>query len=439
MSNEIEQIVLADTAANIAEQPPRRRGIFGWRRRSKLPAEPLTHCENCGTPLAGEFCAQCGQHAIDYRRSLFRVLLDALDSFLNWDTKFLHSLNVLLIHPWRLTNDFNAGRRARYVHPLRLYLIASIIFFLLARAINWETPSSIDLTPQDRTELAASLAKLTGPESPLSPEQREQIEAARTKIAEARGALTDSERNELKKAFRTFVKSTVRKNITPEERVKMSRMIARIPEPEDIQDIPDPPIPSIDTEPGGQPPPAPSISVPPKPKKQDNKFHLTVGPDNRDKTPFETWLEQQIKEKIGEDGTRAKLFMETVRSNIPAMMLCCVPLFAFILKMLYIRQRRYYVEHLVYALHIHSFLYVGVIITSLLSMGATKTVPVLSGWIIGLMSCALLVQIFRSIRRVYGQGWFFSLVKFLFGGFVYFVILVLAIAATTFVTLLLPS
>src|SRR5688572_5046044 len=221
MSNEIEQIVLADTAANIAEEPPKRRGIFGWRRRSKLPEQPLTHCENCGTPLAGEFCSQCGQHAIDYRRSLFRVLLDALDSFLNWDTKFLHSLNVLLLHPWRLTNDFNAGRRARYVHPLRLYLIASIIFFLLARAINWETPASVDLTPQDRTELAASLAKLTGPESPLSPEQREQIEAARTKIADAQGALTDSERNELKKAFRTFVKSTVRKNITPEERVKM--------------------------------------------------------------------------------------------------------------------------------------------------------------------------------------------------------------------------
>jgi Protein of unknown function (DUF3667) len=435
MSNEIEQIVLADTAANIAEQPPRRRGIFGWRRRSKLPPEPLTHCENCGTALTGEFCSQCGQHAIDYRRSLFRVLLDALDSFLNWDTKFLHSLNVLLLRPWRLTNDFNAGRRARYVHPLRLYLIASIIFFLLARAIDWDTPDSVDLTPQDRTELVASLAKLTGPDSPLSPEQREKIEAARTKLAAAEGALTDSERGELKKAFREFVRSSVRKNITPEERVKTSRMINRIPEP---ADIPDPPTPSIDSPPGAQPPPAPSVSLPPKPKKQD-KFHLTVGPDNRDKTPFEAWLERQIKEKIGEDGARAKLFMDTVRSNIPVMMLCCIPLFAFILKMLYIRQGRYYVEHLVYALHVHSFLYVAAIITSLLSMGAKQTVPILSGWIIGLMTCAIVVQIFLSIRRVYRQGWFFSTVKFLFGGLIYFIILVLAVAATTFVTLLLPS
>ena len=131
--------------------------------------------------------------------------------------------------------------------------------------------------------------------------------------------------------------------------------------------------------------------------------------------------------------------MDTVRSNIPAMMLCCVPLFAFILKLLYIRQRRYYVEHLVYALHIHSFLYVAVIMTSLAAMGASRSVPVLSGWIIGLMSCAIVVQIFRSIRRVYQQGWFFTLVKFLFGGLIYFIILVLAVVATTFVTLLLPS
>ena len=274
MSDEVEQIILADAAASAVEEPPRRRGIFGWRRRSKLPPTPLTQCENCGTALTGEFCPQCGQHAIDYRRSLFRVLLDALDSFLNWDTKFLHSVNVLLLRPFQLTNDFNSGRRARYVHPLRLYLIASIIFFLLARAINWETPASVNLTPQDRTELATSLAKLTGPDSPLSPEQREKIDAARTKIAEAQGALTDSERADVKKAFREFIKSSVRKNITPEERVKMSRMISRIPEPEDIN-IPEPPTPPVDMAPGAQPPPAPSLSVPAKPKKEKDKFHLT--------------------------------------------------------------------------------------------------------------------------------------------------------------------
>src|SRR3954467_8368185 len=185
MSDEFEQIVMADAVSAAAEEPPKRRGIFGLRRRSKLPEQPLTHCENCGAPLTGDFCSQCGQHAIDYRRSIFRVLLDAADSFLNWDTKFLHSMNQLLIRPWQLTNDFNSGRRARYVHPLRLYLVASIVFFLLARAIDWESQSPIQLTGEDRTELAASLAKMVSTDSPLSADERSHVEIARTKLAEA--------------------------------------------------------------------------------------------------------------------------------------------------------------------------------------------------------------------------------------------------------------
>jgi uncharacterized protein DUF3667 len=432
MSDDLDQIIIADAASSAAEQPPRRRGIFGLRRRSKLHAKPITHCENCGAPLTGEFCGQCGQHAIDYRRSIFRVVLDAADSFLNWDTKFLQTMTLLLLRPWQLTSDFNAGRRARYVHPLRLYLIASVIFFLLARALNLQSPGPIELTTQDRAELVTSLGKLTAPDSPLSPEQREKVDAARTKLSEGQGVLTEQERGELKTVFKDFLKSTLRKKLDPGERAKMSSAIARIPEPPD---------PVMETKPGDPPadPAAPSVPpAPPKPRKHD-PIHFTMGPEDGKKTPFGTWMEQQIKDKIGEDGSKARLFLDTLRSNIPVMMLCCIPLFALVLKILYIRKRRFYVEHLVYALHIHTFLYVAVTITALAAMAANRTLPALSGWIIGLMSCAIFVQIFLSIRRVYEQGWFFTTLKFVLGGIVYFVILVIAVGATAFVTLLLPS
>jgi hypothetical protein len=447
MSDEFDQIILADSASAAAEEPPRRRGIFGLRRRSKLHAKPLTHCENCGAPLTGEFCGQCGQHAIDYRRSIFRVVVDAADSFLNWDTKFLHSMNQLLIRPWKLTNDFNAGRRARYVHPLRLYLIASVLFFLLARALNLQSPGPIELTAQDREELVTSLGKLTAPDSPLSTEQREKVEAARAKLSEGQGVLTEQERGELKTVFKDFVKSTLRKKLDPGERAKMSSAIARIPEPPDpvMETKPgDPPAdPAAVFNPSAPPQPTdlavPSVSPAPPKKKKHDPIHFTMGQEDGVKTPFESWMEQQIKDKIGEDGSKAKLFLDTLRSNIPVMMLCCIPLFAFVLKVLYIRKRRFYVEHLVYALHIHTFLYVAVVITALGAMAANRTLPALSGWIIGLMSCAIFVQIFLSIRRVYGQGWFFTTLKFVLGGIVYCVILVFAVAATAFVTLLLPS
>ena len=74
-------------------------------------------------------------------------------------------------------------------------------------------------------------------------------------------------------------------------------------------------------------------------------------------------------------GPRFKFFIETLRSHIPTMMLFCIPLFAFVLKILYLRQGRFYIEHLVYALHIHSFFYLAVLVISFSEMAVKRWLP----------------------------------------------------------------
>jgi hypothetical protein len=75
----------------------------------------------------------------------------------------------------------------------------------------------------------------------------------------------------------------------------------------------------------------------------------------------------------------------------------------------------------------------------LATIGLNRAAPgPVTGWIIALMWIVFLVQIFLSIRRVYRQGWFISIFKFLFGGFVYLIVLVAAVATTFFVTLVMP-
>ena len=143
---------------------------------------------------------------------------------------------------------------------------------------------------------------------------------------------------------------------------------------------------------------------------------------------------------MGEHGTRMGLFITTLFSNLPYMMLCCIPLFAFVLKILYIRRRIFYIDHLIYALHIHSFFYAGVILIVLATMGLDRTIPgAFAGWIIALLWVTFVIQIFLSIRYVYRQGWFISALKFFTGGFVYLMVLFLALAATFFITLAIPS
>src|SRR5207249_5874501 len=148
-----------------------KRRLFGRKRRARTP---LTHCENCGAPLAGRYCPQCGQAAIDYRRSFRYVIVDVLDSFLNWDSKFFATIGWLIARPWHLTNEFLAGRRVRYLHPLRLYLLASILFFFAvtygAKSIHLDRSK---LSPKDCAEIEAELK-----DEDLRPEARAKIEKA---------------------------------------------------------------------------------------------------------------------------------------------------------------------------------------------------------------------------------------------------------------------
>jgi hypothetical protein len=142
---------------------------------------------------------------------------------------------------------------------------------------------------------------------------------------------------------------------------------------------------------------------------------------------------------MGEHGTKMGLFISTLFSNLPYMMLCCIPLFALVLKVLYIRRRLFYIDHLIYALHIHTFFYAGSMLIVLATIGLNRFAPgAIVGWMIPLLWIAFVTQIFLSIRYVYRQGWFFSIFKFLFGGFVYLMVLLFALAATFFVTLILP-
>jgi hypothetical protein len=88
-----------------------------------------SHCQNCGSPLSGEYCSKCGQHDVDYNRSFWHILEDSLEGVLHFDGKFFLSARCLFARPGFLTTEFIAGRRTRYTHPLRVYFFASFLLF----------------------------------------------------------------------------------------------------------------------------------------------------------------------------------------------------------------------------------------------------------------------------------------------------------------------
>jgi hypothetical protein len=88
-------------------------------------------CLNCGAELSGHWCSKCGQEDNELRVSLRRLTRDFLADQLGLESKVPTSLWLLLSKPGLLTKEYLAGRRVRTLLPLRLYLSASVLYFLL--------------------------------------------------------------------------------------------------------------------------------------------------------------------------------------------------------------------------------------------------------------------------------------------------------------------
>jgi uncharacterized protein DUF3667 len=422
MSDEPTQIIVGDAVvASTEEYPGTRKGRWSRRKRLRKGSFSLTQCENCNAQLRGPYCSVCGQPAIDYRRSFRHVITDLLDSFLNWDSKFFATIALLITRPWRLTNQFLAGRRIRYLHPARLYLLASILFFF---AVTYWAKSiqvnPVNLSAEQRADIRDKLKREDVPPEArakveqlldgaiLSPERRAEMEA-------------ELKREDLPKEERARVEQTLKgDNLPPEAGAKMEQAMKEL-SPEVRNTVERALKEASDRD--GEP-----------------KALFQVGKDSKvPPNSFERWIETRAKQKLGEHGTNLQLFLVTLISNLPYMMLACIPLFAFVLKILYLRRRIFYIDHLVYALHIHTFAYLAIMLIVLATIGLNRTtLGPLAGWIIGALWLIFAIQIFLSIRRVYRQGWFFTVFKFFVGGLAYLIVLFVALMTTFFITLALP-
>lgn len=91
-------------------------------------------CLNCGAALTGPFCAQCGQRVVPAYPTIREFAGDAWDELAGIDGRFARTVRTLFLHPGRLTIDTLQGHRTFYIKPLRLYLWASVLYFVVAAA-----------------------------------------------------------------------------------------------------------------------------------------------------------------------------------------------------------------------------------------------------------------------------------------------------------------
>jgi Protein of unknown function (DUF3667) len=162
---------VAPPVAGASAQPEAAEPASAAVAAAATPA--VARCANCGASLAGRYCAQCGQRVEPPVHSLWHFGKVATEDLTHADSRLWRTLAALLFKPGRLTAEFLAGRRARYLPPVRLYLVLSVIFFVYTAAGSTRV-YVLSVDPQERSAGFTTLKDVTADDAARATETPEQ-------------------------------------------------------------------------------------------------------------------------------------------------------------------------------------------------------------------------------------------------------------------------
>jgi Protein of unknown function (DUF3667) len=360
-----------------------------------VPAATADRCLNCGALLAGAYCSECGQRAQVRRLSMAALFHYVLHDLVDLDSRLWRTLTALLLHPGRLTNEFITGRRTFYFPPFRLYLVLSLVYFILPSFKHETTAINVG---NDTNVVVADMHSKEGQEAikQAMQELQQDLGNSKAKSGAAQGETASA------------ASSTPAPTTPPAAGSSATSAPAAAPA------APAAPAPS-------------SIETPKSEAKPDSKPALSEsspliqGVDCRTlKTDLfggqSGWLQPRLVQGCQHLQTVSEReFMRGLRANIPKMMFIFLPLVALVNLVLYVFRRRTYVEHLLFYVHFHAFAFLlltlQAVITAILAW--IGHLSVISGLISFATFVYLFVYLFKDMRAVYQQGRLMTSVKYL--------------------------
>ena len=423
-----------DSEETTSTKPARRRGPrcdnCGARMRGRFcstcgqrdPSYDRIVCENCGAEKQGLYCAVCGQNDRNYRRTVFPVVGEFLAETFETDSRLFRTARVMFTRPGQLSTEFSRNRRAGYLSPFRLYLFTSIVFFFVLSL-------SVDL-----------------PEGPLLPPHAAARDGEGLRGGPLRGRPGFPGRVEVDS-------SSTDDELSPE--VAEEPSTPEVPPSVTIQvDL------GVDeqTDGGRQAPPIAGesgltrgsggiLEMTPELKERVDWFKGLLDDSRRRKldqilrrpllgeavasglrivTPGDAdavgggsrYVIGQLIDVLHRPWDAVKVWFE----NLPVAMFCLLPIYALLLKVMYVGSRRYYSEHLVFAMHIHTVAYLVFTVMVLIPDGG------IGGWVNFVSLLALAAYYFMALKQYYDNGAFVTVVKYMLLAAIYSGLLVVTLA-----------
>jgi hypothetical protein len=338
------------------------------------------NCLNCGTTLHGKFCQNCGQENLEIHESFGHMM----------NHQFFHTLKPLLFKPGFLTNEYMAGRRVKYLHPVKMYIFISVVYFLLLFQSGQEI---VHVNSNDK-------------------------KTAKNEIAAAPGHNKDLDSTKAIVARSSMIPNATKKEI--EKDIEKQKADDRAND-KDVVDYST----------------KPNRWFHPTTKDTSYAQYLTnqrkLPEKDRDGALNSLW-NKKVFDYTEKYGSHAKeVFVEHFEHNLPKMMFVLLPLFALILKVTFFRSKKFYVEHLIYAFHFHCFFFLFLAIIILLNMVFPAS-WVIGQWIDLLATFYIIWYLFRSLRIVYQRGWLRTVTKLVGMSLMYFLAFMFCLALVGIVT-----
>jgi len=365
-------------------------------------------------------------------RHFSSVLGDFFDTVFNIDSRVIRTIGPLLLRPGYLSLEYFAGRRVRYVTPMRMFLFMSLLAFFAVQL-------SIDVDNDDGKKSDHGIHFGTGT-------QNDSFADAKTipEVVKARDEALAGIEQGRKGAANVPGVATAMDAAAKEIRAKADARIAELKRP---------PAPGA----GAPNTPPPVASGAPRPPGaaldtddengpgyrgfdvklfSDKPWHPETNPLDIPWMPsaVDHSLNRRLKRAVdvGKSDDGQSSMVKAMFNVLPQTMLVLMPIFALMLKIAYLFKRRMYMEHLIVALHSHAF--IAATVTLLMGFGWLRGQAVdggfahsLLGWAIGLTSAWIPLYLLIMQKRVYGQGWPMTIAKYMVLGLCYSVLVSFAL------------
>lgn len=355
----------------------------------------MKNCRNCGLLINdnANYCEGCGQKCTDGKIALKDIGRDFVENFFNFDAKFFKTLAHLFI-PGKLTEAYFEGKHKSYLSPIRLLLAVLLLFVIgitsVVKQQDLNLNNSIVKWQKEQAKYELLLKADTLKTSMLDSLDSSIAVKAVDDYYESIQTLSENYSDSM-----SLSTTAIQFNYDSENQSKSYRIAKK-----DILEM------------------------------KDAELVEAYLPDA-------TFM-QKFSFKQG-----LRFFKNTndlpqyALGKVSWLMLINIPLFAFFLKLLYVRRKHYYVEHLIFGIHVHTFIFL-IFLFQLLLLGLLPKWFGVEWNIQGLVNTVsvilLLLYIPLSMKRFYKQKWGKTILKFFIGGFFYWLIFVASIVITTLIS-----